>query len=670
MWGAIKLGDAVPRPEPGAGAGIKTGAAPAGSGIFVVDLDGQAAVDWWLAQCAEKGGHGATYTVLTPRGAHLYFAHPGFPVPNSVGHLAPGVDVRGEGGFVVAAGSPHKSGGTYALAVDEEPAPAPAWLIDWLRERSADAVVVAEHVNDIPPGEERDRRRELFSKACAEYPPSIEGQGGDAALWRIVQHGALDLALPDADIIEIVGEVFDPRCVPPWGEELASRVAHKARNAKTKSTRPAIEPVPAELEDLFAGRRRELPTFERPAWVLEQTEGAACAAIGDAFEGCVDASPPPSFPPSAAPAPDAGPIRWGRWDEPVPPVDWLVEGLIPKATVGALVAHGSSLKTWTELSLGSAVAQGKPWLGRYATKRGRVLVLDYESGLYEMRRRMGILERAPVTDLGVWPTPERFVDDAGFWAELVKIPDVVLLCVDSLAAGTSPNVDENGREAAIPLQLAARYSDATGASVMFVHHSKKDDGGDARKSVRGSTAIYAALDWCFAFESVEETPEAKRMRMTSIKSSMGPRPMPVDLELTDSGLAACEGGAKPLRSDASDSDVQARILLALRQHGALPTVDKIARDIGVRRQRVTEEIKAMLVTGEVAKVPNVGFVPNTPSDLEQRVVALLNDPARVWSRESDVATAAGVDTEAVRDLVRRGVVVRSGEGRLLAVRRP
>src|SRR5438128_1469479 len=38
-WGELKLGDAVPRPAPGAGYGIKTGAAPKGSGVFVIDVD-------------------------------------------------------------------------------------------------------------------------------------------------------------------------------------------------------------------------------------------------------------------------------------------------------------------------------------------------------------------------------------------------------------------------------------------------------------------------------------------------------------------------------------------------------------------------------------------------------------------------------------------------------
>ena len=47
-------------------------------------------------------------------GAHLYFRHPGEPVRNSAGtRLGPGVDIRGDGGYVVVPPSRHASGALY-----------------------------------------------------------------------------------------------------------------------------------------------------------------------------------------------------------------------------------------------------------------------------------------------------------------------------------------------------------------------------------------------------------------------------------------------------------------------------------------------------------------------------------------------------------------------------
>jgi len=95
---------------PDALVGLVTGIS---SGILVVDLDvdretGEARGE----ESLEAIGLGRLLTdpslvrVRTPSGGlHLYFAMPDAPLRNSVGRLAPGIDTRGEGGYVIAPGS-------------------------------------------------------------------------------------------------------------------------------------------------------------------------------------------------------------------------------------------------------------------------------------------------------------------------------------------------------------------------------------------------------------------------------------------------------------------------------------------------------------------------------------------------------------------------------------
>jgi putative DNA primase/helicase len=88
---------------PDASIGIATGAV---SGIIVLDVDGE---DGEASLAALERAHGPipeTAIVLTGKGRHLYFSHPGVPVPNRV-RVAPGLDVRGDGGYVVAPPSAH-----------------------------------------------------------------------------------------------------------------------------------------------------------------------------------------------------------------------------------------------------------------------------------------------------------------------------------------------------------------------------------------------------------------------------------------------------------------------------------------------------------------------------------------------------------------------------------
>src|SRR5262249_41022474 len=160
---------------------------------------------------------------------HYYFQHPGFPVPNSVGKLAKGVDIRGEGGFVVAAGSPHKDGGKYWVDFDNDPQPAPEWLISWLRQQPA-PVETQTYDGDVS-GPERDRRRKLyedFLKTTPKIRCEAHRGKGDNLLFDVVQYGAWDLALPTQDVLELIREHYDPRNDREWGDELEERVHHKS----------------------------------------------------------------------------------------------------------------------------------------------------------------------------------------------------------------------------------------------------------------------------------------------------------------------------------------------------------------------------------------------------------------------------------------------------------
>ena len=78
-----------------------------------------------------------TVTVLTPGGGrHLWLCGPpGLAVANSVGRIAPGIDIRGTGGYLVGPGSA-TSRGRYRLAPGSpawRPAPAPSALLGLLR---------------------------------------------------------------------------------------------------------------------------------------------------------------------------------------------------------------------------------------------------------------------------------------------------------------------------------------------------------------------------------------------------------------------------------------------------------------------------------------------------------------------------------------------------------
>jgi hypothetical protein len=105
---------------------------PAGapSGLVVLDVDGDAGYES-LRELEKK--HGAlprTSSVKTPGGgSHYHFRRPRLEVPCSVSKIAPAIDIRGDGGYVIV--PPSRTADGRAYVVDEECAPAemPPWLL-------------------------------------------------------------------------------------------------------------------------------------------------------------------------------------------------------------------------------------------------------------------------------------------------------------------------------------------------------------------------------------------------------------------------------------------------------------------------------------------------------------------------------------------------------------
>lgn len=103
--------------------GIVTGSL---SGLVVLDLDSEEAIDE-----AIKRGLPKTPIVQTAKGAHVYFRHPGGMIGNKASFL-PGMDLRGDGGYVVGPGSRHPSGKVYDWIVsptEADLADMPDWLL-------------------------------------------------------------------------------------------------------------------------------------------------------------------------------------------------------------------------------------------------------------------------------------------------------------------------------------------------------------------------------------------------------------------------------------------------------------------------------------------------------------------------------------------------------------
>jgi putative DNA primase/helicase len=116
---------------PDANIGIATGAC---SSIFVLDVDSKHNGQDALVALMEQHGQ-LSDTRISQTGGGGFHAFYRLPVdrdiPNSAGKVGQGIDIRGEGGYVVAPPSRHASGRTYEWRNRDCPiGPAPEWLVE------------------------------------------------------------------------------------------------------------------------------------------------------------------------------------------------------------------------------------------------------------------------------------------------------------------------------------------------------------------------------------------------------------------------------------------------------------------------------------------------------------------------------------------------------------
>lgn len=192
--------------------GIPTGER---SGVFVLDIDRdeRKGLDGFATLAAMEATHGplpATLTQRTPRGGeHRFFAWPGFKIKNTASKLGAGIDIRGDGGYVVIAPSVNADGVPYEWIREGGPVAAPRWLLVLLdgqksgaganggaarrkaQGQSAYAAAALEKECAIVAGAAEGQRNEVLNRAAFNLGQLI---GADAIRRDTVENALVDAA--------------------------------------------------------------------------------------------------------------------------------------------------------------------------------------------------------------------------------------------------------------------------------------------------------------------------------------------------------------------------------------------------------------------------------------------------------------------------------------------
>jgi len=288
--------------------------------------------------------------------------------------------------------------------------------------------------------------------------------------------------------------------------------------------------------------------------------------------------------------------------DPLPPIDWLVESLIPTQSRTVVFGEYRSMKSWTLLDLSLHIASGRKWLDSFVIPQPKsVLYIDEEMPEHELRRRVKRMgEGMGLNDESI---PFRALSHAGvrfdeeqveaLLAELREIgfdPDIIV--VETLRRVLVGSENEATHVAGFWHSVTPIL--AAGKTLIVSHHMKKPNSQHpeaVRHRASGSTDILAGADLAYAITRNDD-----HLTIRCEKNRVAPEIGSFKLQLVTDGSDEEQGpvtmqyiGQLPTTEEERSKMEQAKtaILAFLQQQeGFVATREDILADL--KQQRISE----------------------------------------------------------------------------------
>lgn len=627
--------------------------------LIALDLDGVEGAASLDALEAEIGPLPETRTSRTGReggGEHRIFRVPaGLPMPrNGAGVLVagvrrPGLDLRSDGGQIVAPPSVHASGRAYEWIGTADVAELPrAWAEALAGAPALAARAAAPLPLRIAPSTGAPWVHRALERACEDVRTAAHGTRNEVlnreafSLGGFVGAGRLagELVVRELLVAILANGADDPKAEERKIRDAVASGMHWPRDRDRGED--AQSPVP--------------PSDSDPAHEANQAEGASAVRANPWASRLIDPDP-----------------AW--FTDAPPPRQWLLRdtrrpghpGILPLGISGLLIGEGGIGKSYASVSLALAVAAGVPWLGTFTVDApGPVMLVLGEEDEAETRRRVHDVAQRMGVDAGAIAGRLRLLPLAGLTSPMLRVDgrgnasesDFArwlcaelqaegepwsLVVLDPLARFASADAETDNAAATRLVQaFESLVPAAGGATVLVTHHTAKVARGHDAKvtaaSARGSSAITDGARWCAALAASPRTfddPELRErlgapLSFAVEKSNYAPRGEPLLLRRVHGGALV------PL--DSTDRDL-------LRGPQRLDRAELAA----ARQQRRDADREAQVTAKADALVEAVRSA-KAPIRSEAALAALV-------SGSRDVRQAAVAHVKA------QGRLVKSGEGR-------
>jgi len=494
---------------------------PTGSkiGAWVLDLDIKPGVGdghEWLAEMEAE--HGKLHNTARARtmggGTHFFFRH--IDGVRNRGGLGVAVDVRGEGGYIIAPGSVAADGRRYEWLNDAEIAEAPKWLLDLVLPPPAPAAC---HDYHYTPGANEPYIERAIEDELRKLAATGQGSRGYQlnasafSLGTMVGAGALARSVAEAGLYDAARACG---LIAKDGEREVLAKIRRGLDAGERQPRQIPERTYDNDNTRLVDVTRMIEKGLAKARLAEEPEKEAAPAEEEQEETPTDEPAASAQAAPKQPVPEPFHATPFRWIEPatLPRREFAYGTHYIRKYVSVTVSPGGLGKTSNSIAEALAMASGKPLLGIKPPQRMRVWLFNAEDPRDEMERR--IMAACLHYRLSPQDIEGYLFLDTGREQELVIARDdkksgvrivepiveavvgqlranaVDAMIVDPFVSTHQVNENDNGAIDKVA-KLWAHIADRTNTAIDIVHHLRKVSDREATvEDARGAVALIGA----------------------------------------------------------------------------------------------------------------------------------------------------------------------------------
>lgn len=225
--------------------------------------------------------------------------------------------------------------------------------------------------------------------------------------------------------------------------------------------------------------------------------------------------------------------------EALPPVTWLVQGILPDGAAAEIHGPPGAGKTFVTLDLAMCVATGRPFFGA-PVRRGWVVYVIGEGQRGVGQRTRAWKEARGVTQgiqMRIADEPVQLLEPRDLVHFIQTLTDElpeppVLIVLDTLARCFLGGEENSAKDMGIAVAAVDHLRKKTGATVLLVHHTRK--AGDEE---RGSIALRGGMD---TMMSLKEEDDGVVLACEKQKDGPPFRPIPVQLRAMGDSMVVDE----------------------------------------------------------------------------------------------------------------------------------